>query len=110
MYIAIPHQGRPHWGRECSGGHDISDGVDKCDADCDGCRDLRDSHCCLGTTSRPHLCAWLAQAVPVARSRPATAHGTPQTRHGALGPFRGPPYSRQQENGLSPVSADHATG
>lgn len=51
MYIAIPHRGRPHWGRECSGGHDISDGVDKCEADCDGCRDLRDSHCCLGTTS-----------------------------------------------------------
>jgi len=42
MYIVIPHKMPPHWG------HDCVRGTWDCEADCPGCRDRRDSYCCLG--------------------------------------------------------------
>jgi hypothetical protein len=51
MFIAVPHQRKPHFGHSCVTGDW------NCEADCPGCRDRRDSHVCIGEpeTSREQL-------------------------------------------------------
>jgi len=43
MFIVVPHRGPARWGRECVMG------TWDCDADCPGCRDMRDSHAIIGS-------------------------------------------------------------
>lgn len=47
MFIAVPHQRPPHFGYECLNGDR------DCDADCDGCREMRDSHAVVGDWDTP---------------------------------------------------------
>lgn len=47
MFISIPHQMPAHLG------HDCRMGTRDCDADCDGCRDMRDSHAVIGDWDTP---------------------------------------------------------
>lgn len=47
MFIAIPHQRNPHFGHECR------NGTRDCQADCEGCREMRDSHAVVGDWDTP---------------------------------------------------------
>jgi len=61
MYIVIPHQLPPRFGRDCVTGDWSCEGdcpgwrtfrareYWKCEADCPGCQDQRDSYMCLGS-------------------------------------------------------------